>query len=309
METKAHHFLIGSTALLTAVGGVILAIWISAISFEETLPYRVYFDDPVTDLAAGTAVRLNGVRVGSVDEVRLDPVRPYDAVVTIEVSSDIVLTEATTATLQSEGMIGPAYVGIMIGDEDAPPLRHDAPEPPIIPSVRTGLNQLLAMAPEIVSQVSGMTANLEEVTDEIVRHREAIGSVMADVASTTSSLDRAAADMIGIIGDAGNAIQQVNALITGLDGVLAARLEPMMASAEETLSALAGAAGQAEGLIAENRGQIDRFTTQGLRDISQLVAETRRMVDNMSSLVAQLERHPTSVLFGAPQPTFRPEAR
>jgi phospholipid/cholesterol/gamma-HCH transport system substrate-binding protein len=91
METKAHHFLIGSAVLLTAVAGVILAIWLARVSFEEMLPYRIYSEDPVTDLADDAAVRINGVRVGSVNEGKLDPSREHMAVVTIEIREDLSL--------------------------------------------------------------------------------------------------------------------------------------------------------------------------------------------------------------------------
>jgi phospholipid/cholesterol/gamma-HCH transport system substrate-binding protein len=306
METKAHHFLIGSVALLIAVAGVILAIWLARISFEEMLPYRVYFEDPVTDLADNAAVRINGVRVGSVNEIKLDPARQHMAVVTIEVREDIVITEDATATLESEGLVGPAYVGISSGRVDAPPLRHDAPEPPVIPYERSSLNQLMETLPE---QVSEIASNIETISAEILQHREAIGSLIVDAASTVSSLDRASEEVVEITSAAGNAVQRANDLIAQLDKVLGERLESIMANAEETTSALAGAAGEAEKLIAETRGPLDQFATQGLREMRQLLSETRRMVDNLTSLVAQLERHPTSILFGAPEPTFRPEAR
>jgi phospholipid/cholesterol/gamma-HCH transport system substrate-binding protein len=309
METKAHHFLIGGTALLTAVAGVILAIWIARISFEETLPYRVYFEDPVTDLAPGAAVRLNGVRIGSVEEIELDPAKLHQALVTIEIVTDIVITEDSTAALESEGLIGPAYVGINIGSVDAPPLRHDAPEPPIIASERSGLNQIMAMAPEILDQVAGITANFETVSAEIARHREEIGALIADAARTASSFERAAEEAVVLVSEATGAVQRANDMIAQLDDVLDRRLDPMMANAEGTLAALAGTAEEAEQLIADTRPQIGQFATHGLREISQLVAEARRMVDDAANLVALLERHPTSILFGAPEPTFRPEDR
>jgi phospholipid/cholesterol/gamma-HCH transport system substrate-binding protein len=270
------------------------------------LPYRVYFEDPVTDLADDAAVRINGVRIGSVNEVKLDPSRQHMAVATIEIRDDIVITKDSTATLETEGLVGPAYVGISSGRVDAPPLRHDGPEPPVIPYERSSLNQLMETLPE---QVSEIAANIETISGEISQNREAIGSLIIDAASTVSSLDRASEEVVALTGEAGQAVQRANDLIAQLDEALGERLEPMMANAEKTASALAGAAGEAEKLIAETRGSVDQFATQGLGEMRQLLSETRRMVDNLTSLVAQLERHPSSILFGAPEPTFRPEAR
>lgn len=309
METKAHHLVIGIGALLTLVVGVILAIWMAGISFEEKLPYRVYSEDPVTTLSADAAVRMNGVQIGSVEEVRLDPARPERVLVTIEIRSETAVTEGATATLETEGLVGPAFVSISPGSVDAPPLRHDAPQPPIIPYERSGLNQIMETAPEILDQISAIAANMESLSAEVARHREGIGTLIADAGSAVSSLDRAAEGAVDIVSEAGNAVQQVNGLIAQLDDVVGRRLESIMANAEETVSSLAGASREAEQLIAQNRQPLDQFATQGLRDLRQLISETRRMVDNTSRLVAELERHPTAILFGAPQPTFRPEAR
>jgi phospholipid/cholesterol/gamma-HCH transport system substrate-binding protein len=171
------------------------------------------------------------------------------------------------------------------------------------------LNQIMEAAPEILDQVNEITANVEAVSAEVARRRDAIGAAIADASSTASSLDRAAEDATGLVRDAGSAVQRANDLIAQLDESLGDRLEPMMANAEKTVSALSGAAGEAEKLIAETRRPIDQFATQGLGELRQLLIETRRMVDNLTSLIAQLERHPSSILFGAPEPTFRPEAR
>ena len=309
METKSHHLLIGIVALLTLVSGVILVLWLGRISFEEKLPYRVYSEDSVATLASDAAVRMNGVRIGSVDQIKLDPANPQTVLITLEIKGDIVITEDATATLESEGFIGPAFVGIASGRVDASPLRHDGPDPPIIPYKRSDLNQIVETLPEILNQVRGTAANFEAISAEVARHREGIGTLIADAGRTVSSLDRAAEEAVDIVGDAGNAVQQVNDLIAQLDDVLGRRLEPMMAKVEETVSSLAGASREAEQLIADNRQPLDQFATQGLRDLRQLISETRRMVDNTSRLVAELERHPTAILFGAPQPTFRPEAR
>jgi phospholipid/cholesterol/gamma-HCH transport system substrate-binding protein len=309
METKAHHLLIGIVVVVTLVGGAVLAIWLAGISFEEKLPYRVYSEDPVAALASDAAVRMNGIEIGSVNEIKLDPANPHTVLITIQVRADVPVTEGATATLESVGFVGPSFVGITPGPVEAPLLSHDAPQPPIIPYERSALNRIMEAAPEILDQVTQITASVEAVSAEVARHHEQIGTLVTDAASTVSSLDRAAEEAPGLVSDASSTVQRVNDLIAQVDEALGERLEPMMADAEKTVSALSGAAGEAEKLIADTRRPIDRFATQGLGELRQLLVETRRMVDNLTSLIAQLERHPSSILFGAPEPTFRPEAR
>ncbi len=309
METKAHHLLIGIVALVTLMAGVVLSVWLMGVSFEEKLPYRVYAEDPVAALSSDAAVRMNGVRIGSVDEITLDPANPHTVLIKIEIRADVPITKGATATLENEGFIGPAFIGIAPGGVDAAPLSHDAPEPPIIPYRRSALNRIMDEAPELLDQVANVAANLEAISAEIAGRRERIGGLIEDAAATTASLDRAAEEAVALVREAARAVERTNSLIAAFNDVLGDRLEPMMANAENSLAALAGATREAETLIAENRQPLDQFAAQGLRELRQLIGETRRLVDNASKLAAQLERHPTSVLFGAPQPTFRPENR
>ncbi len=68
----------------------------------------------IDGISAGSDVRLAGVKVGTVTGVRLDP-KTYKAVVTLTMPTDIQVPDDSTAQVQSDGLLGGAYVGIMVG--------------------------------------------------------------------------------------------------------------------------------------------------------------------------------------------------
>lgn len=310
METKAHHFLIGSAVLLCLAGGVVLAILLSQIRMGDTLPYRIYFSQSVAGLNEGGAVRVNGVEVGAVEKIELDPGNPKTTLVTVSVATDAPINEGSVASLESKGFTGNTYVGITGGSADAPPLEHEEGQPPpVIPSKASGLSAIMDMAPQILDKVSQIADDLQKVSQELASDREEIGTVLANAADTAKTLDRASAQAADLVAKADTTVEQINQLVGALNSAVDERVQPALANAERAASSLADAADQAERLIAESRRPVREFTSEGLPQIRLLVSDARRMVENISSLANEIKRNPSEVLFGNERGTFRPEAR
>lgn len=65
-------------------------------------------------IAPGSDVRIAGVKVGSVTAMTLDP-RTFRARVIVEVRSDLELDDDTLAKIDSDGLLGGAYVALVPG--------------------------------------------------------------------------------------------------------------------------------------------------------------------------------------------------
>ena len=65
-------------------------------------------------LTAGSDVRINGIKVGTVISTRLDR-ETYDAVVKMSIATDVKLPKDTTAGIGSEGIVGGKYVRLEPG--------------------------------------------------------------------------------------------------------------------------------------------------------------------------------------------------
>ncbi len=68
----------------------------------------------VGGLTKGSDVRIAGIKVGTVDDIRLDP-STYDAVITMSVSADVKVPVDSSATISAEGLLGGKYVRIEPG--------------------------------------------------------------------------------------------------------------------------------------------------------------------------------------------------
>ena len=85
--------------------------------------YDVVFDDPVRGLTEGGEVRFNGIKVGEVESLRIDPDNTNRVIARIRVSSDVPVKTDTEAQLEPIGLTGVTLIQLSAGSADAELLR------------------------------------------------------------------------------------------------------------------------------------------------------------------------------------------
>lgn len=72
--------------------------------------------DEIGDLRPRAQVVISGVKVGTVESIRLDP--DFRAEVTLEVNSELELTDETNAAIETSGLLGDQYISLDPGGGD-----------------------------------------------------------------------------------------------------------------------------------------------------------------------------------------------
>ena len=88
METKANYVLIGAFTLIVSLALLGFGLWAAKYSSDRTWQeYRVVFDEAVTGLTVGSPVQYNGIAVGSITELTLDPTDPRRVIAQLRLNS------------------------------------------------------------------------------------------------------------------------------------------------------------------------------------------------------------------------------
>ncbi|WP_265499633.1 outer membrane lipid asymmetry maintenance protein MlaD [Paracoccus beibuensis] len=89
--------------------------WAAQDRLDGRSGYEVSASFPDVDgVAVGTEVRLAGVRIGRVSEIRLNP-QTYMADAVLTIPDDVVLPADSAALIQSDGLLGGAYIQLQPG--------------------------------------------------------------------------------------------------------------------------------------------------------------------------------------------------
>ncbi len=102
-------------AVVLVVAGAFLYFFVNTAQMKSVDGYRVNATfSKVGGVLVGSDVRVSGINVGAVSEVRLDP-KTFLAILTFNLKTDIKLPKDSVATIASNGLIGGNYVRIKPG--------------------------------------------------------------------------------------------------------------------------------------------------------------------------------------------------
>ena len=76
METRARHVLIGLFTVLATVLALLFTLWLTQQSERDFHFYDIAFEEAVTGLSRGSTVEFNGIKVGDVIDLRINPKDP-----------------------------------------------------------------------------------------------------------------------------------------------------------------------------------------------------------------------------------------
>ncbi|MGH6727758.1 MAG: ABC-type transport auxiliary lipoprotein family protein [Pseudolabrys sp.] len=132
METRARYLVIGAFVLVCIFAAFGFAYWIkNNVGIGRTV-YRVDFEQPVSGLTPGSGVLFNGVKVGAVVSVKLDPQDPKRVAVLIAVDDGTPLRTDTQVDISFQGLTGAPAISLKGGSLAAPVPRSQNGEPAML---------------------------------------------------------------------------------------------------------------------------------------------------------------------------------
>ncbi len=117
------EILVGAAILCIAIGFLTYAVVNSGRATSGGMALNLRFDR-VDGLPLGATVKVAGVDVGRVANIRVD-MQTYQAMVEIHVQDWLRLRKGTVARILSEGLMGGNYVALDPGQDDSAPLLAD----------------------------------------------------------------------------------------------------------------------------------------------------------------------------------------
>jgi phospholipid/cholesterol/gamma-HCH transport system substrate-binding protein len=260
METRANYVLIGAFTLAVIVGVFGFVFWFQNIGGTgERAYYRVVFDGSVSGLRTGATVLFNGIRVGEVTDLRLNPQSPKQVIANIAINKSVAVRKDTEIGLEFQGLTGIASLSLKGGDPSAEQLAgsKDAKDE----------NAPLLTAPP------GATQDITQSARDVLRH---LDEFLGDNQKTFKT-----------------AMENINTFTEAL-ARNSDRIDKIVEGMQNLTAGEDGKSGEINDAVKALHGLADN----GNKQITSLSAEARRTLGDIGRAVKDLSAHPSRLIFG-----------
>jgi phospholipid/cholesterol/gamma-HCH transport system substrate-binding protein len=298
METKANYVAVGGFVLACVIGLVVTILWLAGAQYsQEYTYYQTYFRGAVTGLGKGTVTRYNGIDVGRVTDLQFDPNDPQRVIVTLQVQPGLNIREDSVASIDSQGLTGGSFVEISGGTAKAPILvAKPGQKYPVIRTKQSTLEQLEQSAPEVVAKLNVAASRLNDLLND--NNRRAIAHILGSLDETTAALARRSADLDAILRNTNTATANLANASKDFQPLLN-HVDLMLANTNQTVSKF--------GKLSDDT---DAFVNgDGLAQLTDLIGDMRVLVGNLNKFSEQLNRNPTTILFGDRRKGYQPNGK
>jgi phospholipid/cholesterol/gamma-HCH transport system substrate-binding protein len=293
-----NYPLVGLFVLVLGAALIAGVLWLaSGGAFKQKYDmYLAVSDESVAGLNLNAPVKYNGVDVGKVRDIRLDPHNQARVNLLFAINRGTPIKEDTVAVLKTQGLTGIAYVELSGGAQGSPPLLAVAgneyplirTKPSLIARLENMLTSLLAKLDSTSSSINALLsddnkaafksalADIAAVSHTIAARKTTIDAGIASAARTFDNGARATEQLGPVIDRIGRSAEAVEKL--GNDAALAS------ASADKTLTAVGTS--------------VKRFTADALPELERLLGEMNVLAASLRRLSEKVEGSPGGLLLG-----------
>ncbi|MCK9557729.1 MAG: MlaD family protein [Candidatus Cloacimonetes bacterium] len=278
MVSKATKVRLG---VFLAIGSLLILVFAAAVAGNRlTQKWDTYYiefvDYPVSGLQVGGTVNYQGIKVGRVEDIKIDPQNVLKVKVTINIEPGTPIKEDTEAVLTLVGITGLKAVEIRGGTNEARTINPGGQ----IKAGSTMIDDISERAVSIAEKIDLIASNINEITSE--QNRENLAKILRETGlileTTSSKLSNTLDSFSRIANNTADLTEDLSKNIDFISQNLAGNIDDISESAMGSLEDIAN-------IVNEELVMITRNLNQNVNDISEqaelLIQDTRFHMNNI----------------------------
>jgi len=279
METRANYVVTGLFTLAVIAAGFGFVYWFSRSGEGgERAVYRVVFDGAVSGLRTGGWVLFNGIKVGEVSDLKLNPGNPRQVLATIIVDKAVPIRADTRVGLDFQGLTGIASISIKGGAPDAAPLAAENGGPPLLVADPAATQDVTATIREVAFNAGALVHRVDEILSE---NQNGLKTTLSNLEAFSATLSRNS--------------ERLDRIMAGLEGFAGGDVKDELLETARSMRTLSD---NLDKRTAEISVGLTRFSTNGLREYESLAVDARRTLADLGRAIRNFDRNPQRVIFG-----------
>ena len=292
MDTKANYAIVGFFTLLVIAAAFGFVYWMAQSGRGGPMAeLAIRIPGSANGLSVGSPVRFNGIPVGSVRSLTIDPEDPQYSIAFTEVRADAPVYPSTRAVLDVQGLTGAAYIELSGGDKGEENILQKAMEterPAVLIADQSSVTNLLATADKIldranqaIGDLQGFVADARAPLTQTIRNAETFTGALA---SNSGAIDEFLKSMSTLA-------VTFNSVSERLDSTLAAADQLVRAVDADKINSVVSNTERVTRNVADASENLDEIA-QNIRDAAsgfqQVTTDAQSVVRRADALMAAI---------------------
>ena len=304
MERDAHYAAVGIATIALMAALAVFVIWLARLQFNNDYDvYDIVFYGPVRGLSEGGEVHFNGIRVGEVTDLNLDPEKGDQVIARIRVDAMTPVRVTSRAQLEPQGITGLNYIQITAGNPQSAILKTQYPDNvvPVIQSQPSPIAELLSGSGTVLAQTVDALNRINRVlSDDNVR---SFSTSLKNIESLSTELEARK----GTLEQLEQALTKANSAVAEFEALAVSSRQIVEGDGRQAVANINAAAEEARAAVASiNRtatnveGPLNEFATTGLPQLQQSIQGLEDATRSLEGLIDEVRSSPRDFISRPP---------
>lgn len=304
MERDAHYAAVGIATIALMAALAVFVIWLARLQFNNDYDvYDIVFYGPVRGLSEGGEVHFNGIRVGEVTDLNLDPEKGDQVIARIRVDATTPVRVTSRAQLEPQGITGLNYIQITAGNPQSANLKEQYPANvvPVIQSQPSPIAELLSGSGTVLAQTVDALNRINRVlSDDNIR---SFSTSLKNVESLSTELEARK----GMLEQLEQALTRANSAVAEFEALAVSSRRIVEGDGREAVANINAAAEEARAAVASiNRsatnveGPLNEFATTNLPQLQQSIQGLEDATRSLEGLIEEVRSSPRDFISRPP---------
>lgn len=316
MESKVNYTLVGVFVLLMSSLLIAFSFWLGKYndSANAYTNYKAYLTESAAGLAPEAAVKFNGVDVGKVASIRINPQNSEEIELILKVKKNTPIRTDSTAMLKFFGITGLAFIEINGGSRLSPLIISSNDTMAVIPTTPSLIKRLdetlssvaskfsetldhtnAVMSTQNTKNFSDTLSNLKTLTQRINGYQDEIDLLLKNSIQTGEHINQT---MIKV----GDSATTVKGSMETFKVTMSERLSPTMKSWEATSKKTNALLEKIDVSVSRGDYDMQAIAANSTVELNELLAQSRVLQNEMQLTLKSLRESPSDLLFKESKP-------
>ncbi|QIR76127.1 MCE family protein [Sulfurospirillum diekertiae] len=305
MENKLSYILVGAFIFVLLIGGVFSILWLGNYSDKGNFKfYKIATKESVSGLNEKAPVKLQGVQIGEVRGITINPYNAEEVLVTVRVQDNAPIKEDTYAVIEAQGITGLSYIQLQGGTNDAKSLKTSNKDEEYgiiysrpstfsrldktITSLSTKAEMIFERAESIMSEKN--VKNLEIIIANSAKIAESTSKTMANIEAQNKEINL-------LLKEATNAATGIKNMSYSLTSAVDNTGIDMMNNVRDAAQSVKVVMGGLNQKVEKGSFDVDILLKENLMPLQKTLQDLQVLVNETKDLVSNLKDSPSDLLF------------